>query len=42
MPLKDDTNIVFSCLGGIRSRRAMDAAHEAGFNKYVSIFLDML
>mgnify|MGYP001795249545 CR=1 FL=1 len=33
MPLKTDKNIVFSCLGGIRSRYAMKSAHEAGLNR---------
>ncbi|XP_064638592.1 thiosulfate sulfurtransferase/rhodanese-like domain-containing protein 3 isoform X2 [Lineus longissimus] len=30
-PGKDDANIVFSCLGGVRSRRALNAVTELGF-----------
>lgn len=35
-PSEADTNVVFSCLGGVRSRMAMESVHEVGFPKYVS------
>lgn len=32
-PEKNDANIVFHCLAGIRSRAAMDAVHQIGYTK---------
>lgn len=32
-PNKNDANIVFHCLAGIRSRAAMEAVHQIGFTK---------
>ena len=33
MPNKNDANIVFHCLAGVRSRAAMEAVHQIGFTK---------
>ena len=35
-PQPEDTNIVFHCLGGVRSANALHAALELGYDKYVS------
>ena len=32
-PNKNDANIVFHCLAGVRSRAAMEAVHQIGFTK---------
>lgn len=32
-PDKNDANIVFHCLAGIRSRAAMEAVHQIGYTK---------
>ncbi|XP_068687438.1 thiosulfate:glutathione sulfurtransferase-like [Montipora capricornis] len=32
-PKKNDANIVFHCLGGVRSRAALEAVHQIGFTK---------
>jgi len=32
-PSKNDANIVFHCLAGVRSRAAMEAVHQIGFTK---------
>lgn len=32
-PKKNDVNIVFHCLAGVRSRAAMEAVHQIGFTK---------
>lgn len=33
MPTKEDTNIVFHCRAGVRSRTAMTAVHQLGYSK---------
>ena len=32
-PKKNDNNIVFHCLAGVRSRAAMEAVHQIGYTK---------
>lgn len=32
-PSADDENIVFHCLGGVRSRKAVNLAHSLGYDR---------
>jgi len=32
-PQKNDVNVVFHCLAGVRSRAAMEAVHQIGYSK---------
>lgn len=38
-PKKQDNNIVFCCLKGIRSRKAIDVVAELGYAKYIIIII---
>lgn len=33
-PSSKSDSIIFHCMGGVRSRRVLDAAHELGYDRY--------